>query len=184
MGRDGDRSPPAGCRTRPGRRQLSRQRLRRSADEIITTPERRHATPERPDTVDGIEARSPASRGREGAARSRATASAPASRQPRRRRRQQRRRQCRRIRPAAVPVHRTAGHLARPGDRDARAGDRDLRSSRSSSARVSAFLVNPPAGAPQAFYKVQIGRYKDRARPSRSRARIKKEEQFQSWISR
>ena len=25
-----------------------------------------------------------------------------------------------------------------------------------------AFLVNPVPGAPQAFYKVQIGRYKDR----------------------
>ena len=32
-----------------------------------------------------------------------------------------------------------------------------------------AFLVNPVAGAPQAFYKVQVGRYNDRAEAERSR---------------
>ncbi len=47
-----------------------------------------------------------------------------------------------------------------------------------------AFLVNPVAGAPQAFYKVQIGRYKDRAEAERVSVRIKKEEKFQSWILR
>jgi len=47
-----------------------------------------------------------------------------------------------------------------------------------------AFLVNPVAGAPQAFYKVQIGRYKDRAEAERVSLRIKKEEKFQSWILR
>ena len=43
-----------------------------------------------------------------------------------------------------------------------------------------AFLVNPVAGAPQAFYKVQIGRYKDRAEAERVSVRIEKEEKFQS----
>jgi cell division septation protein DedD len=47
-----------------------------------------------------------------------------------------------------------------------------------------AFLVNPVPGAPQAFYKVQIGRYKDRSEAERVSVRIKKEEQFQSWILR
>ena len=47
-----------------------------------------------------------------------------------------------------------------------------------------AFLVNPVAGAPQAFYKVQVGRYNDRGEAEQVSLRIKKEEQFQSWISR
>jgi cell division septation protein DedD len=47
-----------------------------------------------------------------------------------------------------------------------------------------AFLVNPVPGAPQAFYKVQVGRYKDRSEAERVSVRIKKEEQFQSWILR
>jgi cell division septation protein DedD len=47
-----------------------------------------------------------------------------------------------------------------------------------------AFLVNPAAGAPQPFYKVQVGRYKDRSDAEQVSQRIKKEEQFQSWILR
>jgi cell division septation protein DedD len=47
-----------------------------------------------------------------------------------------------------------------------------------------AFLVNPVAGAPQPFYKVQVGRYNDRGEAEKVSQRIKKEEQFQSWILR
>jgi cell division septation protein DedD len=46
-----------------------------------------------------------------------------------------------------------------------------------------AFLVNPVPGA-QPFYKVQVGRYNDRAEAERVSARIKKETRFQSWILR
>jgi cell division septation protein DedD len=46
------------------------------------------------------------------------------------------------------------------------------------------FLVAPVAGAPQPFYKVQVGRYPDRGEAERVSQRIKKEEQFQSWILR
>ncbi len=47
-----------------------------------------------------------------------------------------------------------------------------------------AFLVAPAAGAPQPFYKVQVGRYTDRGEAEKVSLRIKKEEQFQSWILR
>jgi cell division septation protein DedD len=47
-----------------------------------------------------------------------------------------------------------------------------------------AFLVNPVAGAPQPFFKVQVGRYRERTEAERVSQRIKKEEQFQSWILR
>jgi cell division septation protein DedD len=47
-----------------------------------------------------------------------------------------------------------------------------------------AFLINPVAGAPQSFYKVQVGRYNDRSEAEQVSQRIKKEEQFQSWILR
>jgi septal ring-binding cell division protein DamX len=47
-----------------------------------------------------------------------------------------------------------------------------------------AFLVNPVPGAPQPFYKVQVGRYNDRGEAEQVSQRIKKEEQFQSWILR
>ena len=47
-----------------------------------------------------------------------------------------------------------------------------------------AFLVNPVAGAPQPFYKVQVGRYNDRSEAEQVSLRIKQEEQFQSWILR
>ena len=45
-----------------------------------------------------------------------------------------------------------------------------------------AFLVTPPAGQP--FFKVHVGRYNDRAEAEKTSARIKQEEQFQSWITR
>ena len=47
-----------------------------------------------------------------------------------------------------------------------------------------AFLVTPPAGAAQPFYKVHVGRYDDRGEAEQVSGRIKKEEQFQSWITR
>lgn len=45
-----------------------------------------------------------------------------------------------------------------------------------------AFLVSPPAGQP--FYKVHVGRFNDRGEAEQVSLRIKKEEQFQSWITR
>jgi cell division septation protein DedD len=47
-----------------------------------------------------------------------------------------------------------------------------------------AFLVNPAAGSAQPFYKVHVGRYNDRREAEQVSDRIKKEEQFQPWISR
>jgi hypothetical protein len=47
-----------------------------------------------------------------------------------------------------------------------------------------AYLVNPSAGSGPGFYKVHVGRYNDRAEAARVSARIQKEEQFQSWITR
>lgn len=47
-----------------------------------------------------------------------------------------------------------------------------------------AFLVNPAAGSAQPFYKVHVGRYGDRREAEQVSLRIKKEEQFQSWILR
>jgi hypothetical protein len=47
-----------------------------------------------------------------------------------------------------------------------------------------AFLVNPPAGSGPAYYKVHIGRFTDRGEAEQVSQRIKKEEQFQSWITR
>jgi len=45
-----------------------------------------------------------------------------------------------------------------------------------------AFLV--AAGPPTGSYKVQVGRYKDRAEAEKVIARLKKEEQFNPWITR
>jgi hypothetical protein len=47
-----------------------------------------------------------------------------------------------------------------------------------------AFLVNPAANATPAWYKVQVGRYNDRSEAEKVSLRIKKEEQYQSWITR
>lgn len=47
-----------------------------------------------------------------------------------------------------------------------------------------AFLVSPATGAAQPFYKVHVGRYDDRGEAEQVSTRIKKEEQFQSWITR
>ncbi len=47
-----------------------------------------------------------------------------------------------------------------------------------------AFLVNPPSGASPAYFKVHVGRYADRGEAEKISTRIKKEEQFQSWITR
>ena len=47
-----------------------------------------------------------------------------------------------------------------------------------------AFLVPPPGGAGPAYFKVQVGRYTDKPEAEQVSSRIKKEEQFQSWITR
>ena len=47
-----------------------------------------------------------------------------------------------------------------------------------------AFVVNPSATATPPWYKVQVGRYKDRGEAEKVSLRIKKEEQYQSWITR
>lgn len=47
-----------------------------------------------------------------------------------------------------------------------------------------AFVVNPAANATPAWYKVQVGRYNDRSEAEKVSLRIKKEEQYQSWITR
>jgi len=47
-----------------------------------------------------------------------------------------------------------------------------------------AFLVNPSANATPAYYKVHVGRYSDRGEAEKVSLRIKKEEQFPSWITR
>jgi cell division septation protein DedD len=47
-----------------------------------------------------------------------------------------------------------------------------------------AFLLNPAAGSAQPFYTVHVGRYNDRREAEQVSLRIKKEEQFQPWISR
>ena len=65
--------------------------------------------------------------------------------------------------------------------------DRDIASSvlkRLAAKGYPAFLVNPPAGASPAFFKVQVGRYTEKGEAEQVSLRIKKEEQFQSWITR
>jgi hypothetical protein len=47
-----------------------------------------------------------------------------------------------------------------------------------------AFLVDPASGPGPGYYKVHVGRYSDRGEAERVSQRIKKEEQFQSWITR
>jgi cell division septation protein DedD len=47
-----------------------------------------------------------------------------------------------------------------------------------------AFLVNPVPGSPAPVFKVQVGRYNDRAEAERVSDRLKKEERFQPWIQR
>jgi cell division septation protein DedD len=47
-----------------------------------------------------------------------------------------------------------------------------------------AFLVVPPAGSREAFYRVHVGRYTDHREAESISNRIKKEEQFNTWIVR
>jgi rare lipoprotein A len=47
-----------------------------------------------------------------------------------------------------------------------------------------AYLVSPQPGAPVQRYKVQVGRYSDRAEADVIAGRLQKEEQFQTWITR
>lgn len=65
--------------------------------------------------------------------------------------------------------------------------DRDVASSvlnRLAAKGYPVFLVEPPAGAAPAYYKVHVGRYNDRNEAEQVSRRITKEEQFQSWITR
>ena len=47
-----------------------------------------------------------------------------------------------------------------------------------------AFMVSPQSGAPVQNYKVQVGKFEDRAEAEQIAGRLKKEEQFQPWILR
>jgi DedD protein len=47
-----------------------------------------------------------------------------------------------------------------------------------------AFLVAPTAGAPTQLFRVQVGRYPDRADAQQVESRLKKEEQFDTFIVR
>jgi cell division septation protein DedD len=47
-----------------------------------------------------------------------------------------------------------------------------------------AFLVSPQSGAPVQNYKVQVGKFEDRAEAEQIAGRLTKEEQFQPWILR
>jgi DedD protein len=47
-----------------------------------------------------------------------------------------------------------------------------------------AFLVNPQPGTPVQNYKVQVGRFSDKAEAEQVKGRLKKEEQFEPWILR
>jgi len=47
-----------------------------------------------------------------------------------------------------------------------------------------AYIVNPSSGAPNAVYRVQIGRYDDRREAEQVARRLEKEEKFNPWISR
>ncbi len=47
-----------------------------------------------------------------------------------------------------------------------------------------AFVVNPTASTPNQVFKVQVGRYGDRAEAEKIASRLQKEEKFKPWISR
>lgn len=93
---------------------------------------------------------------------------------------------------ASAPVAESAGvpTAGRPGTWAVQViatRDRDMATSivkRLAGRGYPAFLVAPPAGAGPAYYKVHVGRYTDRGEAEQVSLRIKKEEQFQSWITR
>jgi cell division septation protein DedD len=94
-------------------------------------------------------------------------------------------------RAAAPPAATTAGAApVRPGTWAVQViatRDRDVASSvlnRLAAKGYPVFLVEPPAGAAPAYYKVHVGRYNDRNEAEQVSRRITKEEQFQSWITR
>jgi cell division septation protein DedD len=47
-----------------------------------------------------------------------------------------------------------------------------------------AYVVGPSAGTPTRLFRVQVGRYDDRPEAQQVSARLKKEEQFDTWIVR
>jgi len=89
-----------------------------------------------------------------------------------------------------APVASPAARGARPGTwavqvvslRDRSGASRIVR--RLQSKGYPAFLVAPTPGAPTQLYKVQVGRYGDRSEAQQIEARLKKEEQFDTWIVR
>lgn len=89
--------------------------------------------------------------------------------------------------PAATPDRNSAA--ARPGTWVVQVHalrDRDVANQlvrRLAGKGYPAFLVSPPAGAP-AIYRVQVGRFTDRAEAENVVLRLKQEEQFNSWVTR
>ena len=92
--------------------------------------------------------------------------------------------------PEPPPVPSPAAQGARPGtfavqvqalrDRDAAAQVvQRLRSK-----GYPAFVVAPTSGAPTQLFKIQVGRYKERTEAEQVEARLKKEEQFDTFIVR
>jgi cell division septation protein DedD len=47
-----------------------------------------------------------------------------------------------------------------------------------------AFLVSPDAKEPSGMYRVQVGRYNDRAEAERVATRLQQEEKFSPWVRR
>lgn len=89
--------------------------------------------------------------------------------------------------PAATDNLPTSGHPGTWAVQVIATRDRSIAGSvlkRLSAKGYPAFIVNPAANATGAYYKVQVGRYGDRGEAEKVSLRIKKEEQFQSWITR
>jgi DedD protein len=93
-------------------------------------------------------------------------------------------------RPNEPPVASPAAQGARPGTwivqvvslRDRAAAAQIVQ--RLKNKGYPAFLVAPTSGGPTQLYKVQVGRYGDRAEAQQVQARLKREEQFEPWIVR
>ena len=92
--------------------------------------------------------------------------------------------------PSEPPVASPAAQGARPGTwivqvvslRDRAAAAQIVQ--RLKNKGYPAFLVAPTSGGPTHLYKVQVGRYGDRAEAQQIQARLKREEQFEPWIVR
>jgi cell division septation protein DedD len=93
-------------------------------------------------------------------------------------------------RPAVPPAASAAAQGARPGTwivqvislRDRNAAAQIVQRLRNKG--YPAYLVTPTPGGPTQLYKVQVGKYGDRTEAQQIQARLKKEEQFDTWIVR